>query len=460
MKKKKSTKMFVEYGNDFFKIMKSKARDSYFLDVLYYYVRRALYENDFNLKDVNIFNINGRFIGDDVRINLRYMYNNQINSIGLALSIRAIMLNYENIKAAYDNRLLFFGLDSSVISWNQHQLILDCYYDKEFSNIYDLLNTLKKGQKLNKKQIKSFIDRTIRPPYKYQKEYCRLLAADPSYEGPKIIKNNQFLYGEFETFDIPNKIEYIGNTAFAYCENLKSLIFNGKVIFGELPIIECNNLKDIIVPDDLIDYYKIQLPFYKDIIYGASSIDSDCQEEFSHIFDKKSSSYKFFWILSILQIYKNRKQLTIPYKNIMAKMVANAWNLVFNTDYNLGTNDQIRNLLNKVRLSLSLDENSDKTEIEECILEKYESHKIDKILQPILQHVPYRFLSPWIPYTNKADVKEKSGNPDYHCPYTLNDDYVFINSYWTEYFKKNYESLIETINNDLKEYLTKLSPNS
>jgi hypothetical protein len=68
----------------------------------------------------------------------------------------------------------------------------------------------------------------------------------------------------------------------------------------------------------------------------------------------------------------------------------------------------------------------------------YESEGIDKILEPLLKNVPYRFLSPWIPYTTDAEVIEKSKNGDCACLYALHDDHLILNQEWWEYIKKHY----------------------
>ena len=46
----------------------------------------------------------------------------------------------------------------------------------------------------------------------------------------------------------------------------ESIIFEGKVMFGTFPIIECNSLERIIVPTELLSYYKENLSYYKEII--------------------------------------------------------------------------------------------------------------------------------------------------------------------------------------------------
>ena len=55
MKEKRSTKTYAENGSKFLKLLKANADDSYFLEVIYYYVRRSLAVCDFNLKDCDGF---------------------------------------------------------------------------------------------------------------------------------------------------------------------------------------------------------------------------------------------------------------------------------------------------------------------------------------------------------------------------------------------------------------------
>ena len=81
-----------------------------------------------------------------------------------------------------------------------------------------------------------------------------------------VIGNNAFLEAQIKKYVITKDIEYVGDTAFSYCENLETLEFEDKVMFGTFPIIECLKLTRIIVPSPLLDYYKEELQYYENII--------------------------------------------------------------------------------------------------------------------------------------------------------------------------------------------------
>ena len=453
MKGKRSTRMYVDYENKFLKLIKANADDSYFLEVLYYNLRRALSARDFNLQNLEGFNINGRFFGYKQEIIFTSIFNSVLKSLGLALSIRAIMLNKDYLQNCYDNRLLFYDLDTQIISWNSHLAIMECINDDDFKEIYEMVLTYKKQYYITDEQKEAFVSHTIRPEYKNFDVYLKKLACDPDYNGKSVIKENEYLCSDIEDFVIPEDVDFIGNTAFAYCNNLRTLTFTRKVLFGYFPIIECNNLKRIIVPTELLNYYKEELPYYKDIIVDKDQEVTINPDILSHIFEKKSTSYKYFWFWAILDISYKKKKASISYMHILAKMVAIAWKYVNVDGYSLGRSDQLSKYISVLKDKLYLQNNSKEEEVEERILEYYKIMNLVQVIGPLLKNVPYRFLSPWIPFTTNDDVIEKSNEPDATCLYALKDDFILINSQWFDYLCNNYEDIVNFINGELNTYL-------
>ncbi len=171
------------------------------------------------------------------------------------------------------------------------------------------------------------------------------------------------------------------------------------------------------------------------------------------VFEKKATTYKFFWFLAILQIYNETKNRTISYKNILIKMVSCAWKYVFLKNSVFPQIDQLPDYLDSVKKILELKNTIGKGIIEGRIKRYFDSLGVGEILSPLLNNVPYRFLSPWIPFTNFDDVIEKSNNPDIMCPYSLHEDYIVINPIWGKYFLENYEKLTQFVNKELRIYL-------
>jgi hypothetical protein len=85
------------------------------------------------------------------------------------------------------------------------------------------------------------------------------------------------------------------------------------------------------------------LPYYKDLIVDNDHTISVDLEPLQHVFDKKVTSYKYFWFWAILEISYKKKKNSISYMHILAKMVALAWKYVNVDGYNLGVRDHILN---------------------------------------------------------------------------------------------------------------------
>ena len=275
MKEKKSTKTFVEVDNSFVKQLKVHADDTYFLEILYYYVCRALIVYNYNLSGVDGIVINGRFMGSKMKVLFSPIFDTIVKSLSLAMSIRAIILNKEHLNKCYNDRLLFYDIEKGFLSWDSHQIIMECIKDDNFRLLYEMIVSYKNDSLLTDDQKAKFNEANIRPEYRNQEKYLKSIANDPTYDGKSVIKNNEYLYAEFEEFEVPKEVDYIGDTAFAYCRNLNTLTFTRKVMFGHFPIIECNELKHIGVPKDLIDYFKQELPYYKDIITDEITVDDE-----------------------------------------------------------------------------------------------------------------------------------------------------------------------------------------
>lgn len=180
--------------------------------------------------------------------------------------------------------------------------------------------------------------------------------------------------------------------------------------------------------------------------------DSDIHN-LQHVFDKKATSYKYFWFLSILQIYKETQEESISYRKILVRIIANAWKYVFVKYGRFPSLDQLPVYIRKIKSITGLDTASDVSAIEEKIEEYSDSSNIFIMIRPLLNNVPYRFLSPWITFTNKDDIKESSQRADTRCIYKIQDDSIVIHKMWREYLFDHYKEISVFVEKELEAYL-------
>lgn len=303
----------------------------------------------------------------------------------------------------------------------------------------------------------------IYPSLKLQKHYD---VPDGIQEIDAFAFEDSFL----QSISLPETIKVLGMNIFNGCNNLTNLTINvddpneievHKDCFNGFEKRQCK----LIVPYGCKTKYSSHIMF-KDFL-SIEEMKSEEQEvveikkphvsidplKLDKIFEKKATTYKYFWFLAIISLAKEKKNLTISYKDIVIRMAAMAWPVVFEHEIDFGKTDMIPKYLNAIIKLSPLTENIPSKVVEAYLNVYYETEGIDRILEPLLKNVPYRFLSPWIPYTTDEEVIEESNNGDSACLYALRKDHLIVNSEWWEYIKKYYSSICSSAERSFITYL-------
>ncbi len=456
------------------RFVKDYVEDEYAMNVFYQSIKKQFAENDFSLADLSSFFIDGRFLGDSLNITFRAKYKTRKHSIALLLSLRLLTHNHKYIQLCEDDSLILPSRPRESFQWVEFMsIIMDNWDDDEVKMLYNLLEEAYYDEEPTNEEKKEFLQSIVIPEYKNEKTYYQVIADKTNGVANGVIGNNAFVDADIKRYVVGKDINYVGNTAFSYCNKLETLVFEGKVLFGVFPIIECTQLEQIIVPADLLSYYQDCLPYYKDIInekeglgikhvnVGFPSADSYTEYEvkqetkptvlvqeeekktininkFQTVFDKKATSYKYFWLMAIISLAKEKKSLSISFKDITIRMAAMAWPIVFDDEIDLGSRDMMYKYLDEVVKKTTLIRTASSNVVENYLLQHYTSHGIDKILSPLLKNVPYRFLSPWIKFTTNEEVIEKSQKTNFDGLYSIHPNGIILSEEWWDYIKDNY----------------------
>lgn len=205
--------------------------------------------------------------------------------------------------------------------------------------------------------------------------------------------------------------------------------------------------------DDALEYSDSSNMVNDNGISEVNTLSAGDIDKMWHAFDKKATSYKYFWFLSIVQLYMEQLQTSISFRDITIRMMSNAWQYVYKEKGVFGKLDQIPKYVGEIKEFYRLSESLHKSRIEDRIKYYYEKDHLNRLLAPLLNNVPYRFLSPWIPFTSNEDVIAKSNAKDSKCPYSINDDSIVINPIWNDYLMEHHSEIVQFIENELRKYL-------
>lgn len=166
----------------------------------------------------------------------------------------------------------------------------------------------------------------------------------------------------------------------------------------------------------------------------------------TQIFNNTSASYKYYWFISILQLYvKYPENKKIKIKDILIQMICNAWYPVNYFKLSFGYSDKLHDNIVEIqrKLNIPIDISHDKLF---KILKNSKNRDINKLITHFNLQVPYRFLSPWIPFRNNSETIKLSQDLKNNCLYKINKNECFeiqINPNWKEYLFKNYKILLD-----------------
>ena len=179
------------------------------------------------------------------------------------------------------------------------------------------------------------------------------------------------------------------------------------------------------------------------------------------VFDKKVTSYKYFWFVSIISLVKSRGKSVISFDEILIRMAAIAWPIVLQDGIDLGERDMLAKYLKEIQKKTYIISGASSRIVESTLSDHYYSLDVKEILSPLLNNVPYRFLSPWVKYTSNNDVAMVSQTDNFMGFYALKSDCVELKKEWWDYIESNYKELCDfsyrsfisyakQYNNDLK----------
>lgn len=495
--------------------IKKHLDDDYAMNVLYYSAKNAFVEQDYTLHGFSYFFIDGRFLGESLKVLSKANYRTTIHSLAFFLSLRLLMINHKCLQLCDDDSLIFISKPKKSFQWiNYMTLIIDNWDDDEVKMLFQMMENFYYDEKLTEEEKDEFKNSIVAPEYRNERKYYQYLANQTKGVSDIIIGNNAFVEAKIEKFTVLKDIVYVGNTAFAYCDNLTSLEFEGKPMFGAFPIVECPHLEQIIVPEGLKEYYITNLSYYKDVIIEKNLFETKKKEAvkdevtYSHldeseiehvyvdipsadayieteistqdepnetpqkeerkpidvkilqtVFDKKATSYKYFWMMAIISLAKENNQLSISFNDITIRMAALAWPIVFEDEIDLGTSDMMKKYLEEVVKKTKLIIGASSRVVENYLKQHYLSQGVDKVLEPLMKNVPYRFLSPWMKYTTDAEVIEKSCTKDFNGLYAIHSKYIILDEEWWEYIDSHYLEICDFALRSFIEYAKKYNNN-
>ncbi|MBE6045470.1 MAG: HNH endonuclease [Clostridiales bacterium] len=186
----------------------------------------------------------------------------------------------------------------------------------------------------------------------------------------------------------------------------------------------------------------------------------------ARLFDNKSESYKLFWFKAILhEVSRGRNE--IPFRELIERMIIDAWYMVSEYKLNLGPADT----LEKTVLYIADKEDFLPTEKENVLLDylrSSEDRQLQGFMRTLSLNVPYRLQAPFMQTPDSKIWYKQAAITDYinaqkGMMYTIEYDgplnsRIIITPVWMDYLRSNLGIIMGWTDYNLILYLQRRNP--
>lgn len=174
-------------------------------------------------------------------------------------------------------------------------------------------------------------------------------------------------------------------------------------------------------------------------------------------FNSTSATYKFYWLLAILDAVQNQRQ-EIKKDQLFASMLANAWYTVNYFNVSFGQQDLIQSTVKQLKdiEHITIDEKRNVIHNRLVLSDRIETRKL---LMHFDLNVPHWFLSPWYSKKGKKEIYELSQTEVNMPMYRLYKDKISLLTPWYEYLHKHIRIIRDYVYWNLSLFLQARNPN-
>lgn len=160
----------------------------------------------------------------------------------------------------------------------------------------------------------------------------------------------------------------------------------------------------------------------------------------SRIFDNTTATYKYYWMLSLLDIVRRgRGHQPVSYTEMVARMVSKAWQPLMIGRFGFGKCDALLDRVKEMIVHSPLNINSYEDRVYCYIMANKDSGLVKEIVVKLTKYVPARFLYPWIGTCTNSEAYIMSSAEERRCLYSIDGKYVYLNPLWIKYLaEQNY----------------------
>lgn len=197
-------------------------------------------------------------------------------------------------------------------------------------------------------------------------------------------------------------------------------------------------------------------------------------ENLSASFNNVTNSYKFYWLLALLEHIQETRTQTVPIEQLLARMVASVWYPANYFQLSFGKQDRLNHIALSIQRETGLSADAGKQEVYAAVLAYITSSSpLAQEISSLGAYVPFRFLRPFFSVQLRGEVDWKVNgliqqladqtftHPHKPCLYRFSSNLnsIEIHPLWFEYLHTHLAIVTGFCLWQLLNYLQKNNPN-
>lgn len=221
------------------------------------------------------------------------------------------------------------------------------------------------------------------------------------------------------------------------------------------------NIIHIIALFKIIHYFCCS--FEADLVMNIPQSNILSTRHLNRVFDNTVATYKYYWFLGILDLFVKQGKTRMNVWEIMITMVANAWYPVNYFRLSFGKSELLYKAILTLQEENNIPINIGTDELIKLLQSLTQQAHVRSQLKFLQQHVPFRFLRPWIDTNYDPEMVFRSQTFENGCLYKLTYEnnflWIELNPSWYTYLQENYDILTSFAYWGLTKFLQVRNPN-
>ena len=170
-------------------------------------------------------------------------------------------------------------------------------------------------------------------------------------------------------------------------------------------------------------------------------------QKLATVFGEVTNSYKFYWLLSILDSLQERQEARMSMQDLSLRMLAQVWYPLDFFKLSFGKQDSFKSVAARISTFIQVDNRPSAPNLYVQLRAQLSPQEVAQLLgttRRLLDWVPYRFIRPFFALETRALPDQQVNarvtqltNASVRAPYRIDGEFIVLHENWRDYLQEH-----------------------